>query len=195
MLPNSFRGYRKYSIDHLAAPVGGRAPRCPDPGRGEATPWRRRRTRRCVPLNGSCPPPGHPKTYDRFDAVSYTPYPRSVTLARRRVAQLAADWGHPHAAGDAALIASELCTNALLHGCLRNRLFRVETSLSGTALRIAVTDPRGERLPDPRPADRDDQFGRGLLIVDTLAARWATERLTVGKTIWAELDIPRGAHA
>jgi anti-sigma regulatory factor (Ser/Thr protein kinase) len=136
-------------------------------------------------------PPGPPKPYARHDEVSYTPYPRSITLARRRVAGLAADWGHPDLAGDAALLASELCTNALLHGCLRNRLFRVETSLSDTALRVVVTDPRGERLPNAHPASPDDQFGRGLLIVRVLAGRWAVERLTVGKTVWAELDIPR----
>ncbi|WP_155058181.1 ATP-binding protein [Streptomyces blattellae] len=133
-----------------------------------------------------------PTPYDRHDAVSYTPFVRNIPLARRHVAQLAVDWGHPGVAGDAALLASELCTNALLHGCLRDRLFRVETSLTSTALRVAVTDPRGERLPYSRPSTTDDQFGRGLLIVRTLAARWSVEKLTVGKTVWAELDI-RGA--
>ncbi|GCB47636.1 ATP-binding protein [Streptomyces sp. NL15-2K] len=137
-------------------------------------------------MTDSCPTPHVPKGYDRYDAVSYSPYPRSIALARRRVAQLVADWGHPSAAGDAALLTSELCTNALLHGCLRDRLFRVETSLSSTALRVAVTDPRGERLPNARISNTNDQFGRGLLIVRTLAARWDVERLTVGKTVWAE---------
>ncbi|MFF0012666.1 ATP-binding protein [Streptomyces sp. NPDC005374] len=139
--------------------------------------------------------PRRPKPYDRHDEVSYTPYPRSIPLARRRVAQLAVDWGLPGLAGDAALLASELCTNALLHGCLRDRLFRVETSLNDTALRIAVTDPRGERLPGTQPPRPDDQFGRGLLIVRVLAGRWAVERLTVGKTVWAELDVPMGRDA
>lgn len=145
-------------------------------------------------MTDSCPP-RHPKdlkTYDRYDAISYTPLPRNIPLARRHVARLAVDWGHPDVAGDVALLASELCTNALLHGCLRDRLFRVETSLAGAALRVAVTDPRGERLPHPRPSATDNQFGRGLIIVRTLADRWSVERLTVGKTIWAELDI-RGA--
>ncbi|MET7441709.1 ATP-binding protein [Streptomyces sp. NPDC004082] len=118
------------------------------------------------------------------------PYPRNVPLARRRVARLAAEWGHPGAAGDAALLAGELCANALLHGCLRDRLFRVETSLTGQVLRVAVTDPRGERLPRLRTAEDDDQFGRGLLIVGLLAARWSVRRLPVGKTVWAELDVP-----
>ncbi|MDO0935033.1 ATP-binding protein [Streptomyces sp. DG2A-72] len=142
-------------------------------------------------MTDSCPPHHlkSPKPYDRHDAVSYPPFPRSIPLARSHVAQLAVDWGHPHAASDAALLASELCTNALLHGCLRDRLFRVETSLTGTALRVAVTDPRSERLPYSRPSTADDQFGRGLLIVHTLADRWSVETLTVGKTVWAELDL------
>ncbi|GAA2427197.1 ATP-binding protein [Streptomyces glaucus] len=142
-----------------------------------------------------CCPPDSPKAYDRYDAVSYTPYPQNVPRARRHVARLVADWGHPGAAGDAALLAGELCTNALLHGCLRDRLFRVETSLAGTTLRIAVTDPRGERLPVPRASGPGDQFGRGLLIVRALADRWAVERLTVGKTVWAETTVPRRSDA
>ncbi|MEU0207811.1 ATP-binding protein [Streptomyces canus] len=119
----------------------------------------------------------------------------SGPLARRRVAGLAVDRGHPALAGDAALLASELCANALLHGCLRDRLFRVETTLTTTALRIAVTDPRGERLPGTRPPRHDDQFGRGLLIVRVLAGRWAVERRMVGKTVWAELDLPKKEDA
>ncbi len=140
-------------------------------------------------VTDACPPP-YPKGHDRHDAVSYAPYPRSIPLARRHVAQLAIDWGHPGVAGDLAVLASELCTNAVLHGCLRDRLFRVETSVTGTSLRVAVTDPRGERLPHTRTSHPDDQFGRGLLIVRMLASRWAVERGVVGKTVWAELDLP-----
>ncbi|MFC9844125.1 ATP-binding protein [Streptomyces sp. NPDC060223] len=149
-------------------------------------------------MTGSCDPDRvrtDPHRPDRYDAVDYTPYPQSVPRARRRVAHLAAEWGHPGAAGDAALLASELCTNALLHGSLRDRLFRVETSLSGRVLRIAVTDPKGERLPEPRAASGGDQFGRGLLIVGVLAHRWAVENLTVGKTVWAELNVPGNTDA
>ncbi|MFF7885772.1 ATP-binding protein [Streptomyces sp. NPDC020794] len=139
-------------------------------------------------MTNACPPPRFPKGNDRYDSVDYTPYPSNIPRARRRVAQLAVDWGHPDVAGDAALPASELCTNALLHGCLRDRLFRVETSLTGNALRVAVTDPRGERLPYHHAPVADDQSGRGLLIVRTLANRWSVEKLTVGKTVWAELE-------
>lgn len=119
------------------------------------------------------------------DRLDYTPQARSVTLARRRAARLVAEWGYPALAGDAALVVSELMTNALLHGSLRDRLIRVWICLSATALRVEVTDPRAERLPDPRPADGTDQFGRGLLLVGALADRWGCEVLAVGKTVWA----------
>ncbi len=126
----------------------------------------------------------------RYDVVNYTPYLQNIPLARRRVTQLVTDWGHPELAGDAALLTSELCTNALLHGCLRERLFRVETFLAEAVFRVAVTDPKGERVPQPRAATSGDQFGRGLLIVEVLAARWAVDSLAVGKTVWAELMVP-----
>ncbi|MFE7607411.1 ATP-binding protein [Streptomyces celluloflavus] len=137
---------------------------------------------------------------DRYDVVNYTPHPANVTRARRRVARLVADWGHPEAAGDTALLASELITNAVRHGCLRDRLFRVELFLrsgpAGGCLRIAVSDPKGERRPLPRSdPDHHAESGRGLHIIGALATRWGVADRTVGKTVWAELDTSRSADA
>ncbi|MFG2496909.1 ATP-binding protein [Streptomyces sp. NPDC048441] len=124
----------------------------------------------------------------REDCLSYTPTVRSIPLARRRAARLVSEWGRPALAGDAALVLSELMTNALLHGSLRDRLIRVRITLTATTLRIEVSDPRGERLPSPRPADGEEQFGRGLLLVGALADDWGVEpRGGVGKTVWAVL--------
>lgn len=128
--------------------------------------------------------------YDRLD---YTPFPRSVTLARRRAHRLLTDWGHPELAADAALLVSELGGNAVLHGCLRDRLFRVELALTERALRIVVSDPKGELLPTPRHASDDDMFGRGLLIVREVADRWGVCERAVGKSVWCELDVVREA--
>ncbi len=130
--------------------------------------------------------PCNPLQYDRLD---YTPLPKSVTLARRRAQRLLTDWGHPELAANAALLVSELGGNAVLHGCLRDRLFRVELTLTERAVRISVSDPKGEVLPTPRDATQDDMFGRGLLIVREVADRWGVERLTVGKSVWCELDV------
>ncbi|MDI6517336.1 ATP-binding protein [Streptomyces coelicoflavus] len=140
-----------------------------------------------VPLPQSTPPLHE-------DLLDYTPTQRSVPLARRRVARLVAEWGQPGLAGDAALVVSELMTNALLHGSVRGRLIRVHVTLGHRTLRVEVSDPRGERLPRPRPvSDADDQFGRGLLLVGALATRWGWELRSVGKTVYAEWDLPAPA--
>ncbi|MEV8396303.1 MULTISPECIES: ATP-binding protein, partial [unclassified Streptomyces] len=77
----------------------------------------------------------------------------------------------------------------LLHGSLRDRLFQVRTTLRPKTLRIEVSDPRGERLPSLRVAEDDECFGRGLHIVTQLADRWGTQPRSVGKTVYAEIDV------
>ncbi|WP_210574213.1 ATP-binding protein [Streptomyces sp. GESEQ-4] len=137
--------------------------------------------------------PRQPDGVLQRDRLDYTPFPKSVTLARRRAHRLLAEWGHPELAADAALLVSELGGNAVLHGCLRDRLFRVELTLTERALRIDVSDPKGELLPIPRHASDDDMFGRGLLIVREVADRWGVCERAVGKSVWAELDVVREA--
>ncbi|WJD97114.1 ATP-binding protein [Streptomyces antimycoticus] len=121
--------------------------------------------------------------------VDYVPTPISVPRARQHATRLVAEWGHPALADDAALIVSELATNAVRHARIPGRLFRVQLTLTKSRLRIAVSDPRGERLPRPRHPSPRDRHGRGLLIVRALAARWGVRERTVGKEIWAELDL------
>ncbi|MBK3571007.1 ATP-binding protein [Streptomyces sp. MBT62] len=120
------------------------------------------------------------------DRLDYTPFARSVPLARRRAARLVTEWGHPALAGDVALVVSELMSNALLHGSLRDRLIRVRITDTGFVLRVEVSDPRGERLPSPCSVGGTDQFGRGLLLVGALCHRWGWEPRSVGKTVYAE---------
>lgn len=130
--------------------------------------------------------------YDRFD---YTPYPKSVPRARQRAARIVAEWGHAALADDVELIVSELASNAVLHGALRGRLFRVQLTLTKAVLRIVVSDPKGERLPKARQPAPDDKFGRGLLIVDAVASRWGVRERTIGKDVWAECDLPPTGRA
>ncbi|WP_299529807.1 ATP-binding protein [uncultured Streptomyces sp.] len=131
----------------------------------------------------------------REDRVSYTPTAHSVTMARQRAARLVGQWGHPLSAADAGLLVSELTTNALLHGAVRGRLIRVHLMLTAALLRIEVTDPRGERLPHLRRIAPDDPYGRGLIIVDRIADDWGVEQCTVGKAVFAELNLRRNLPA
>ncbi|WP_329384749.1 ATP-binding protein [Streptomyces sp. NBC_01716] len=134
-------------------------------------------------------PTPNPEPVLQEDRLDYTPTAGSVRLARRRAVRLVGEWGWAGLAGSAGLLVSELATNALLHGCLRDRLFRVRLRLTAATLRIEVSDPRGERLPRLRLPEDDECFGRGLLIVAELADRWGVEPRTVGKTVWAECHL------
>ncbi|WP_405824164.1 ATP-binding protein [Streptomyces sp. NBC_01390] len=87
-------------------------------------------------------------------------------------------------------VVAELSANAALHGRVQGRDFLLALTLDeavGT-LRIAVSDTRGECRPTIHQVQGpDDESGRGLLLVDTLADRWGTEsRPPSGKTVWAE---------
>lgn len=128
------------------------------------------------------------------DRLDYTPTARSVSFCRRRAVRLVTEWGYPNHVVEVALLVSELATNALLHGSLRGRLFRVHLILTATTLRIEVSDPRGERLPAVRQAEDDDCYGRGLLIVARIADRWGVEPRSIGKTVFAELALRRRAN-
>ncbi|MEV7870238.1 ATP-binding protein [Streptomyces sp. NPDC088124] len=123
------------------------------------------------------------------DRLNYPPAAGSVTLARRRASRLIVEWGHPELAWATGLVVSELGTNALLHGCLRDRLFQVAVVLRSSVFRIEVSDPRGERLPALRTAGESECFGRGLPLVVQVTDRWGTEPRTVGKTVYAEIDL------
>ncbi|MEV7867178.1 ATP-binding protein [Streptomyces sp. NPDC088124] len=125
----------------------------------------------------------------REDRLNYTPIASSVTLARHRASRLIAEWGYPELAWATGLVVSELGTNALLHGCLRDRLFQVAVVLRPACFRIEVSDPHGERLPALRTADEGECFGRGLPLVVQVTDRWGTEPRTVGKTVYAEIDL------
>ncbi|MGW0365493.1 ATP-binding protein [Streptomyces sp. NPDC002990] len=125
----------------------------------------------------------------RYDVRNYPPRQDSVPAARKRAAWLAVAWGQPQLAADVALLTSELATNALLHGTVADRYLRVELRLTGAALRIEVTDPKGERWPQPRVAAAGDRFGRGLHIVGAIAREWGVRDRVVGKTVWAELAV------
>ncbi|MFE2516030.1 ATP-binding protein [Streptomyces mirabilis] len=118
---------------------------------------------------------------------------RGARLARLLTERQLAEWGVPFET--AAQVVAELASNAVLHGHVRGRDFRLGLELrdDGT-LRIEVTDARGDRVPCVKdPEDGEAETGRGLLIVAAYAQRWGVDEAPAhAKTVWAELAPGRG---
>ncbi|MFI0814393.1 ATP-binding protein [Streptomyces sp. NPDC021098] len=134
-----------------------------------------------------------------------SPTRRGARLARLLAVQQLSDWGWTHddeSTHTAALLVAELAANAVQHGRVPGRDFLLALVLarpvSGAAtLRIEVADCRDERLPRPvsvMPLCADDEHGRGLVLVDSLATRWGVEpRHPCGKIVWAEVQLSAGS--
>jgi DNA-binding NarL/FixJ family response regulator len=111
----------------------------------------------------------------------------SVSEARRFVRAHLRDWGISAPLDDALLVVSELAANALTHA---RTSYRLRLSASTAALRIEVDDA-GAGSPEPQPLTETEEHGRGLHLVDALAASWGIETAdTGGKRVWAELALP-----
>ncbi|MFI9624084.1 ATP-binding protein [Streptomyces sp. NPDC052042] len=121
---------------------------------------------------------------------------RGARLARLLAVEQLVAWEWPRdgeRTEAAALVVAELAANAVVHGRLDGRGFRLGLALLPAGrLRIEVTDPRGERgLPAVRPEDAGEG-GRGLIIVDALAADWGVRpHPPSAKTVWAEVSAVR----
>jgi anti-sigma regulatory factor (Ser/Thr protein kinase) len=108
----------------------------------------------------------------------------SVPAARRFVRKTLVGWGFDRQVDAAALVISELATNAVLHA---RSAFTVRLRLDATgALRLEVLDA-SQRAPRPRSYSNGSTTGRGLAIVEDLVSTWGVEGLPSGKVVWAEL--------
>ncbi|TJZ59278.1 ATP-binding protein [Streptomyces piniterrae] len=126
--------------------------------------------------------------------------PASVSIARRYVLDVLAEWGLPADTGTAdslRLIVSELATNAVQHTFGQSPTFTVELRLDrDEQLRVGVTDSH-PRWPQRLPAAVQQDNGRGMVIIRSLAAE-AGGRLKVtptesgGKTVWIGIPWPVG---
>lgn len=143
-----------------------------------------------------------PATDGRTFEMSFTSTPRGARLARRLTALRLDAWGIPYGTDphdDIVLIVAELTANAVRHGHVPARDFRlrVHATPDGRTVRVEVTDTRAERLPR-RPSLQDttgaEETGRGLLLVSRLAARWDWHPRPdgPGKTVWAQYTLPAG---
>jgi DNA-binding NarL/FixJ family response regulator len=116
--------------------------------------------------------------------------PQSPRAARRFVTQALTEVEDDDLTDTVTLLVSELVTNAVLHA---GSDVEVAVRLTGTVARVEVTDASAQS-PAPRDAAADEDSGRGLALVGSLARRWGVRSEPGGgKTVWFEVD--RGAGA
>jgi len=113
----------------------------------------------------------------------------SVRRARRTIAAFLDPAEVPdRVVNDLLLLVSELVTNALVHAG-SPAVVRLDADVERIKVAVADRDPdRSLSIVEPDPLS---SRGRGVLLVDRLAARWGVEPRQEGKIVWFEL--PRGA--
>lgn len=112
--------------------------------------------------------------------------------ARRAVTAVLGGWGFKDAdwLDAAAVVVSELVTNAVRHGggC-------VALALESHDRRVIVSVADGSSVV-PRRRDPDDVGGRGIALIEALSEGWTVENYRGGKRVLVRLvPCPRGGEA
>lgn len=104
---------------------------------------------------------------------------RSVTEARRFVLDALTNWSLDALADTAALLTSEVVTNAVLHA--RTTVDLVVLRL-GDGVAVEVTDG-SRKQPRVGQATPESTNGRGIALLEQLASTWGVTTNRAGKTV------------
>jgi anti-sigma regulatory factor (Ser/Thr protein kinase) len=124
------------------------------------------------------------KTVKRFRLAATA---ESVAAARAFTRATLSTWDLRHLVDDAALITSELMSNAVV--VAPGEMVVLTLTHEVHALVIGVWDS-SEKLPAPSPTDPLEESGRGLRIVAAISGEHGIDRAeNGGKTVWARMKI------
>ena len=130
-------------------------------------------------------------TRDGIPAVAHevrarlTPHLGAPAEARALVADALRRWRRSDVLDDALLVTSELVTNAVLHAPHRD--IGLTVRLTPRAVRLEVDDASPD-APARRRSTMQDTTGRGLALVEAVAAAWGVDPHDPGKLVWAEVS-------
>lgn len=119
----------------------------------------------------------------RSEKLSLASDPHSPELARRFLRRTLLAWDAEALEATAALVLSELVTNAVLHA---GTDIEVSITLGDDALRLEVAD-RSTGRPRLRRYGLDATTGRGLALVAAMSSAWGVTPRLDGKGVWCEL--------
>lgn len=113
--------------------------------------------------------------------------PHAPAMARALVREACADWSVAAVEDAAALVTSELVSNAVMHA---GTACRVVVSIDPGGVRVGVRDHAPGPALRPRPVDATRAGGRGLHLVAMLSDSWGVQEQADGKTVWAAFALP-----
>lgn len=90
---------------------------------------------------------------------------------------------------DVVLLASELATNAIVHTASgMGGTFAVAVSRTADCVRVEVTDGGSAKTPTAHRDGSSGEAGRGLRLVEEIAARWGYSGGQHGRAVWFEVE-------
>jgi hypothetical protein len=114
------------------------------------------------------------------------PVTGAARQARNVVTDACLSWNEPDLVGPAALVVSELVTNAAIHA---DTMMTLQVRLRPCHLHVAVFD--GSATPAVMRESRPVlEGGRGLQLVDAVSVAWGSTSLPTGKVVWSALARP-----
>lgn len=119
----------------------------------------------------------------RRDQTHLEADPASVARARSFVAATLAAWDLDDLTEVALLLTSEVVTNAVRHA---KSAFTVTVSTVPPKVTVEVSD-NSPAAPTANLDTHDEESGRGLHLVDSLARQWGWRPVDGGKVVWFTL--------
>jgi anti-sigma regulatory factor (Ser/Thr protein kinase) len=117
--------------------------------------------------------------------LELAPTPDGPRAARAFLSDALVAWDQERHADLAALLVSELVTNAIVHG---HSDVRLRVTMLDSTIRVEVNDHSVE-APRLLASNPTEPGGYGLPLVDTLADEWGYELVDGdGKRVWFELE-------
>ncbi|MDX2680767.1 ATP-binding protein [Streptomyces sp. NY05-11A] len=118
--------------------------------------------------------------------LAFTAEPAEVAALRRVMRLRLGIWGLHQVTDEAQLCVSELAANVITH-VGPGTPATLAVSMNGVHLRIEVHDPDTRGLPTLLDVNVDSEGGRGMTLVDAIAARWGVQLDLDRKVTWCEL--------
>jgi anti-sigma regulatory factor (Ser/Thr protein kinase) len=123
-------------------------------------------------------------TVQRLTRISLTAGPAAAAEARSQVRAAVDAWDVPADSSVAALLTSELVTNAIAHQ--PGETIMLVITCAGDQLRVDVHDTSWA-VPVLVDAPADAEAGRGLVLVDSLSTAWGFYLTPAGKAVYFTL--------